>query len=119
MPRSSGRGRRGRRRLRGRVFLGLLALVLVFGLVKLLGPLGTIRAQSDRLAQLRMKKAALLSEQGELERYKEYAATEAGQEAAARRLGYVRPGERRIVFSNEKAREDNDGEEAAGAAPGS
>jgi len=100
------------------VFIGLVVLVLMLGLAKLLAQLSTIRAQSDRMAHLGMKKATLVFEQGELELYKEQAATEAGQEAAARRLGYVRPGERRIVFSREKAGGDTDAE-AAGAVPGS
>ncbi len=114
----SSRGRRGRRRLRGSVFFCLIALVLAIGLAKLFGPLGTIRAQSDRMAQLEMKKAALVFEKGDLEEYKQYAATEDGREAAARRLGYVRPGERRIVFSRQKAEEDTVPEQA-GATPGS
>jgi hypothetical protein len=114
----SSRGRRGRRRLRGSIFFCLIALVLAIGLAKLFGPLGTIRALSDRMAQLEMKKAALVFEQGQLDEYKQYAATEDGREAAARRLGYVRPGERRIVFSREKAGEDAAAEEP-GATPGS
>ena len=113
----SSRGRRGRRRLRGSVFFCLIALALAIGLAKLFGPLGRIREQSDRTAQLEMKKAALVFEQGQLDEYKQYAATEDGREAAARRLGYVRPGERRIVFSREKAAEDVEAEEP-GAVPG-
>lgn len=106
MQRGSSRGRRGRKRLRGNVFFCLVLLVLTLGLAKLFGPLGTIRTQTDTMAQLEMKKAALVFEQTELEGYKEYAATEDGREAAARRLGYVRSGERRIVFSREKAKAD-------------
>ena len=98
------------------MFFCLLALVLAIGLAKLFGPLGTIRAQSDRMAQLEMKKAELVFEQGELEAYKQQAATEKGREAAARRLGYVRAGERRIMFSREKAGENAEVEEP-GAAP--
>ena len=100
------------------MFFCLIALVLAVGLAKLFGPLGTIRAQSDRTAQLEMNKAALVFEQGDLEGYKQQAATEGGREAAARRLGYVRPGERRIVFSREKAGEDAEAEEPS-ATPGS
>ncbi|MCJ7750836.1 MAG: hypothetical protein MUQ65_07045 [Armatimonadetes bacterium] len=117
MPPLSSRGRRGGRRLRGSVFFCFIALVLAVGLAKLFGPLGTIRAQSDRMAQLEMKKAALVFEKGDLEGYKQQAATEEGREAAARRLGYVRPGERRSLFSREKAGGDTD-TEAAGAVPG-
>ena len=108
------RGRRGRRRLRGSVFFCLILMVLAIGLAKLYGPLGTIRGQSDTMAQLEMKKAALAFEQGKLTEYKQYAATEEGREAAARRLGYVRPGERRIVFSREQGADDSEAEAAEG-----
>ncbi len=118
MQRLSSKGKRGRRRLKGSVFFCLVLLVLALGLAKLFGPLGTIREQSDRMAQLEMKKAALVFEEATLEDYKQYAATDDGREAAARRLGYVRPGERRILFSREKAGEDAAAEEA-GATPGS
>ena len=109
------RGRRGRRRLRQSALFCLIVLVLAIGVAKLFGPLGTVRAQSDRIAQLEMKKAALAFEKGDLEEYKQYAATEDGREAAARRLGYVRPGERRIVFSREKSGEETEVEGAAEA----
>ncbi len=118
MPLRSSR-RRGRgRRIRAKVFAGLCALVVALGLAKLYGPLATIRKQSDRLAELGVKKAELFSEQTELERYKRQAATEAGQETAARRQGYLRPGERRIVFFRERARQEK-GEQEEGGSPGS
>ena len=79
MQRLPTRGRRGRRRLRGSVFFCLILLVLAIGLAKLYGPLGTIRAQSDTMAQLEMKKAALAFEQEGLTEYKHFAATEEGR----------------------------------------
>ena len=92
------RRRARRRRLKWRVFLALAALIIIVGLVKLAGPLATIRAQADRLAQLDMQKASLFAERAELEEQKRGLATEDGQEAAARRQGYLRPGERRLIF---------------------
>jgi len=81
------------------VFLALLAAVLVMGIAKLSGPLATVRQQQDDLARLRQRKQALLAERRLLEAEKRRLATEEGQEWAARRRGYVRPGERRLVFS--------------------
>jgi hypothetical protein len=107
--------RRGRRRIRGKVFLGLCGGVLLLGLAWLYEPLGAIRQESDQLALLRMKKAALEQEQADLESYKEQAATEVGREAEARRQGYLRPGERRIVFFREEAPEKPPAETEEGA----
>jgi hypothetical protein len=75
-----------------------MGAVLAVGLVRLYGPLSTIRGQSVRMAQLRATKAGFLAQQTDLEEYKRFLATETGQEAAARRMGYLRPGERRVVF---------------------
>jgi len=95
---SPGQRRRSSVRLRGTVFLAFVLLVLAIGLVKLSRPLDTLRSQEERLTSLRLKKSALLDERRRLEDYKRYLATETGQEAAARRQGYLRRGERRVVF---------------------
>ncbi len=96
------RRRGGRRFLKWRVFLALAGLVIIVGFLKLAGPLATIRTQADRLAQLDMQKASLFAERAELEEQKRHLATEDGQEAAARRQGYLRPGERRLIFVREE-----------------
>jgi cell division protein FtsB len=81
-----------------RAFWALAAVVLAIGLVRLYRPFGAIGEQSLRIAQLRAAKANLLAQQAGLESERGFLATDAGQEAAARRTGYVRPGERRLVF---------------------
>jgi hypothetical protein len=97
-----GRVRAGRRRLNGRFVLLLAVLVLALGLVKLAEPLATVRHQSGHLAQLKTQKAALLAHRARLQERKAELATQPGQEAAVRRRGYVRPGERRLVFVPEE-----------------
>ena len=82
----------------------------MLGFVKLWCPVGKLRDQSDRLAQLRLHRAALVRERDDLRLYKQFLATEPGQEATARRLGFVRPGERRIVFFHDTKGEAADGE---------
>lgn len=103
--------------MRPGVFLVLCAGVLAAGMAWLYQPLMTMRQGSDRLAQLRMKKAALEQEEAGLEAYKEEAATEAGREAEARRQGYLRKDERRIVFFREKAPEAEGTEDGTGPTP--
>lgn len=107
--------------MRLRVFWGLMGAVLLIGLVKLYGPLKEMRAQSVRMAQLRATKAELLTQQTDLEDYKRFLATKAGKEAAARQMGYLRPGERRLVFvppkEAEKAKPDAKTEVAGHAPP--
>ena len=98
------RSRRGRPRMRLRVFWALAGAVSVLGLVELYGPLTTMREQSMRTAQLRAAKTALIAQQSDLESQKQFLATEAGQESAARQMGYLRPGERQLVFVPESAR---------------
>lgn len=84
--------------MRVRVFWGAVGLVLAIGLVKLCRPFSVIREQSVRTAQLRATRASLLAEGASLEGERVFLATESGREAAARRIGYLRPGERRVVF---------------------
>jgi cell division protein FtsB len=99
MARPQGGGSRTRRiKLRVPVFLVLVALVLGLGLIRLSPPLAALRTQRERLAQLRSERAALIADRTQLRREKERLATEAGREAAARRRGYLRPGERRLMF---------------------
>jgi cell division protein FtsB len=90
--------------MRLRVFWALAGAVSVLGLVRLYGPLTTMREQSMRMAQLRATRSALTSQQSDLESQKQFLATEAGQEEAARQMGYLRPGERQLVFVPETAR---------------
>lgn len=93
-----GRSRRGSRRVKTRAFWGAVGIVLAIGLLKLYGPFSVIRGQSVRTAQLRATRASLLTEGSSLEGERIFLATEAGREAAARRMGYLRRGERRVVF---------------------
>ncbi len=97
------RKRRGRRtlRLNRAVFLALAAAILTVGLVNLSGPLSARRSQERDLAELRQRRQALLEQRDLLGAEKRRGATESGQEWAARRRGYVRQGERRLVFSPE------------------
>jgi hypothetical protein len=98
-----GHGRSGGRALRvNRTALLLaIAVVLVVGGAKLAQPLGAARRQQDDLAVLRREKANLEAEQSRLLRYQRELATDRGLERAARREGYLRKGERRLVFTRE------------------
>ena len=80
-------------------FWALAGALMMIGMVRMWGPLSTVRGQSERMAELRATRASLLAEQVSLERERRFLATDAGREAAARRMGYVRPGERRVVFT--------------------
>lgn len=104
MKRSSGIGRR--RRIRRSVFFGLGGLVLVLGLAHLARPVLQVRTHGDRLAQLRLTKAALEADRAALGEQKAFLATGTGQEITARRQGYLRPGERRLIFCEETLSED-------------
>lgn len=116
------RKRRGRRtlRLNRAVFLALAAAILTIGLASLSGPLGTRRLQEQDLEGLRQRRQALLEQRDLLEAEKSRGATENGQEWAARRRGYVRQGERRLVFSpeGESPSDDRPQELDAREAPG-
>jgi hypothetical protein len=81
-----------------RTFLIAVGAVVLLGAFKLYGPVATSRRQQHELTRLRIEQAALTTEQGRLKAYKQKLASDAGFEAAARRLGYVREGERRLVF---------------------
>lgn len=104
------RKRRGRRtlRLNRAVFLALAAAILTIGLANLSGPLSARRSQERDLEELRQRRQALLEQRDLLEAEKRRGATENGQEWAARRRGYVRQGERRLVFSPEGATRSDD-----------
>ena len=93
--------RRGRR-LSLPVFYLLLAGVLVATIVKLSQPLGVLGRQQEELARLGAEKARLTAEMSRLEGRQHGLATDHGLERAARREGYIRPGERRLVFVPEK-----------------
>ncbi len=97
------RSRRGRPRIKVRALVALAGGLLAFGLVWLYRPLHTIREQSLRMAQLRAAKSALAAQESSIESEKRFLATEAGQEEAIRQRGYLRPGERRLVFVPETA----------------
>lgn len=115
----SRREKRRRRslRLNRSVFLALVALVLAIGLAELYGPLSTLHRQHDELARLRQEERTLLADRRLLEAEKQHLVTEEGQQWAARRRGYVRPGERRLVFSldekSEAGRQPGDSETSA------
>ena len=93
-------GSRSKRGLRVeyRIFKAAVGLMLVFGIVKLWGPLATNHRQQADLTKLRIEKASLLTEQGRLADYQHGLASDSGFEAAARRLNFLRDGERRLVF---------------------
>jgi len=92
-----------RNRLNRTAFCLLLGLALIVGLIKLSGPLASIQREHDELARLRRQKAELEVEKARLEAYQSHLATDYGLERAARREGYLRPGERRLVFVRENA----------------
>jgi len=104
-PLTSSPHRRRALRLNRSVFFSLLGVVLLLGLLKLSTPFATLRRQQRQLACLRLERAALLQEQNRLQQHQRHLATEAGQEQAARQKGYLRAGERRIVFVREHTRE--------------
>ncbi len=84
------------------VFLALVGVALLIAIVKLWGPTATARRQQEDLARLRSEKASLNDEHKQLEDYKRKLASDEGQESAVRRSGYVREGDRRLVFVKEK-----------------
>jgi len=90
---------RGRRlRIHRPVVYAVVGLAVALGAAKLWGPVSTARAQADVLGQLRRERADLQQEHGELRRDKIGLASDEGVEMRARRDGYLRPGDRRIVF---------------------
>jgi cell division protein FtsB len=91
-------------RMHRSVFLALLGLVLIMGAVKFCVPWAEARRQQEELKELRREKADLVAEQKQLTRYKRQLASDQGLESAARREGYVRPGDRRIIFVPKKKR---------------
>jgi hypothetical protein len=92
-------GRRRRApRVHRQVFALLVGLVVLLGLIRVLGPLAMARREQEELTRLNLERATLIAEQKRLESYKRQLASEAGLEAAARREGYLREGERRLVF---------------------
>lgn len=109
-------------RVEYRVFRAVLGLAILLGLIKLYGPLATSRGQQDELARLRLEKATLVAEQRRLQDYKQKLASDEGFEAVARKLGFVRDGERRLVFipkREKKASSPAPGDKKAGKRAGS
>jgi hypothetical protein len=92
-------------------------VVLGVGAAKLYGPLTALRAQSERLGQLRSKRDSFVTERGQLRGFKRWLATEAGREATARQRGYVRGGEHRLVFVRPEEPDDRGDEQAESADP--
>jgi cell division protein FtsB len=84
------------------VFLALIGAAFLLAIIKLWGPMAVARHQQEGLARLRAEKASLKDENKQLEEYKRKLASDEGKEAAARRDGYVREGDRRLVFVKEK-----------------
>lgn len=103
---------KARLRLRPGVVAALVLLVLTWGAAKLSDPLRELRRQGQELAALRAQRDVLAAEKARLEARKRELASPAGQERAARRLGYLRPGERRLVFVPDEAAPEA-GEETA------
>jgi cell division protein FtsB len=103
-------------RMHRSVFLALLGLVLIIGAAKLCVPWAEGRRQQEELRELRRQKAELKTEQKQLTHYKRLLASDQGLESAARREGYVRQGDRRIIFVPDKKAKD--GESAEGGQVG-
>jgi len=99
-------------RVSSRVFWIAVAVVVLAGMVKLYGPIATARRQEEELSRLRLEKAALLEDQQRLDAHKRQLACDAGLEATARREGYVRNGERRLVFVRSTGKETPAGDPA-------
>ena len=95
--------RRRPRRLNRAAFLFLLVAVLSVGIAKLSEPLTTLRRQQRHLASLDLRQSALLKDNHRLHQHQRSLATEAGQQQAARQKGYLRNGERRVVFMRQPA----------------
>lgn len=87
-----------RKTLSHRFFLLLVGLTLAVGAVKAAGPLAAIGRQGEELSQLRSEQAELQAQHESLLREQRWIASDAGLEMIARRNGYLRSGERRIVF---------------------
>lgn len=113
-----GDARPGRKlRMHRSVFLALLGLVLIIGAAKFCVPWAEARQQQEELKQLRREKAELVAEQKQLARYKRLLASDQGLESAARREGYVRQGDRRIIFVPEKGKAGRPSIEEGGSPP--
>ncbi len=98
--------RRGRRlRVHLPVFLLLLGVILLVAAIRLWHPFSTARHRQEELARLRAQKAELEARRRELTEYQNNLASDRGQEAVARQEGYVKPGERRLVFVREKPKD--------------
>ncbi len=80
------------------VFLALLGLVLVITLIRLWGPVARARHLEAENARLRAEIAATKAEHAPLEEEKRQLASDEGAESVVRQRGYVKPGERRLVF---------------------
>lgn len=94
--------RRGRLRVHRPVVYAVVGLVLLLAAAKFWGPLGTARRQADELARLRREKTALEQDRAQLQHLKDQLASDDGVETAARREGYLKSGDRRIVFVKQK-----------------
>ncbi len=93
------------------VFYLILGAALLIGAVKLWGPLRTARHQEAELTRLHRERDALQREHAQLQDYKNRLASDEGLETAARQQGYVKPGDRKLVFVRGK------GSGARGQAP--
>ena len=87
-----------RKGLSHRLFLLLVVLTLAIGAVKVAGPLAAIRRQGEELSQLSSEKAEVQARHELLLREQRWIASDPGMEMIARRSGYLRARERRIVF---------------------
>jgi hypothetical protein len=90
---------RGRKlRIHRHIVLAVVGVAFVVCLAKLWQPMRVARQQSQVLVHLRREKAALAEDHAQLQEYKDKLASDEGVEAAARRNGYLKAGDRRIVF---------------------
>ena len=87
-----------RRAVSHRLFLLLVGLTLAVGAIKMAAPLAATRRQGEELGRLRREKAEVQARHESLLREQRWIASDPGLEMMARRSGYLRAGERRIVF---------------------
>jgi hypothetical protein len=85
-------------RLHWPVFGLLVVIALLIGLVKFWMPAAAAHRQEAENVRLRREKASLQSEHDQLQSDKQRLASKQGLELTARRAGYLRPGDRRLVF---------------------
>ncbi len=95
-------------------FLALVALVVLAAqavIGKALRPVNLLQREYSETRRVKAELAALKEQNAELERQIKYLRTSRGTEQAARKLGYVKPGEIPLVLPNEPVKQPNSGSE--------